>query len=213
MNATGRKMTTSESDVAATARSTSLVPSMAARTGGRPSSSIFLKMFSSTTIASSMTMPTASVRPRSVIVFSVKPSTRIRVKLAMSEAGIDRALMIIAGMLRMKSSTTRLARRLPRMRCSWSAAIEALMKRDSSCICTSVRPAGSCGWSVLSAALRPAMTAIVFCPDWRRMSMRTARWPWTKTADRASSWLSSTCATSATRIGAPPWVATTIWPN
>ena len=125
MNATGRKMTTSDSEVAATASRTSPVPSTAARNGGIPSSSIFRKMFSSTTIASSITIPTASVRPSSVIMFSVKSIARISVKVAMSDAGIASALMIVAGTLRMKSSTTRLARRLPRSRCSSSEAIDS----------------------------------------------------------------------------------------
>ena len=125
MNATGMKITTSESDVAATASRTSPVPSTAARNGGSPSCSIFRKMFSSTTIASSMTIPTASVRPSRVMVFSVKSMTRISVNVAINDAGIASALMIIAGTFRMKARTTRLASRLPRIRCSSSEAIDA----------------------------------------------------------------------------------------
>ena len=51
-------------------------------------------MFSSTTIASSMTMPTASVMPSSVMLFSVKPITRISVKVAMIDAGMASDAMI-----------------------------------------------------------------------------------------------------------------------
>ena len=60
MKATGTKITTSDSVVAMTARPISAVASAAASFGVRPFSSTNLKMFSSTTIASSMTMPVAS---------------------------------------------------------------------------------------------------------------------------------------------------------
>jgi len=57
MNATGRKTAINESDVASTASPTSRVPSTAACIGVRFFSSMKRKMFSSTTTASSMTMP------------------------------------------------------------------------------------------------------------------------------------------------------------
>ena len=210
MNATGRKITISENDVAATASSTSLVPSTAARNGVSPSSSIFLKMFSSTTMASSITMPTASVRPSSVIVLRVRLSARISVKLAISDAGMASELMIVAGMLRMKSRTMRLARMLPTIRCSSSADTDAMMNFESSRVVTMVKPGGSVGWIVLIACLRPSMTVSVFWPDWRRMSMTIARCPETNADCRASASESATFATSATRIGVPPWVAMTM---
>ena len=53
MKATGRKITTSETVVAVTASEISLVPVMAASKGGRRSSSVCRKMFSSTMMASS----------------------------------------------------------------------------------------------------------------------------------------------------------------
>ena len=65
--------------VASTARPMSLVPSMAASTGGSFFSSMKRKMFSSTTMASSMTMPTTSVSASMVIWLSVKPIACISV--------------------------------------------------------------------------------------------------------------------------------------
>ena len=82
-------------------------------------------MFSSTTIASSMTMPTASVSASSVMLLSVKSMARISVKVAMIEAGIASDEMITARRLRMKNSTTSDASRLPQSRCSSSEAIDA----------------------------------------------------------------------------------------
>ncbi len=61
----------SDSVVAMTARPISLVASTAAIIGFSFFSSMWRKMFSSTTIASSITMPTASASASSVIVFSV----------------------------------------------------------------------------------------------------------------------------------------------
>ena len=82
-------------------------------------------MFSSTTIASSMTIPTASVMPRSVMLFNVKSIARISVNVAMIDAGMASAAMMTARMLRMKNITTIAAKRLPQIRCSSSAATEA----------------------------------------------------------------------------------------
>ena len=64
---------TSERVVAITASAISAVASEAARRGDASSSSTWRKMFSSTTTASSITIPTASTRPSMVRLFSVKP--------------------------------------------------------------------------------------------------------------------------------------------
>ncbi len=82
-------------------------------------------MFSSTTIASSMTMPTASVSASSVMLLSVKSIARISVNVAMIEAGMARAEMMTARTFRMKNMTTSDARRLPHSRCSSSDEIDA----------------------------------------------------------------------------------------
>ena len=65
MNATGKKITTRDSVVATTGRTISLAPVTAASKGGRLSSSMCRKMFSSTMIASSITMPVDRTAPAS----------------------------------------------------------------------------------------------------------------------------------------------------
>ena len=65
--------------VASTARLMSLVPCRAASTGPSFFSSAKRKTFSSTTMASSITMPTTSVSASMVIWFRVKPIICIRV--------------------------------------------------------------------------------------------------------------------------------------
>src|SRR5881296_1612506 len=84
----GTKMMTSEMVVATTASVISLVASIAAVFGNSYFSSMNRTMFSSTTIASSMTMPTASVKPSNVMLLRVKSIALSSVNVAMTEVGI-----------------------------------------------------------------------------------------------------------------------------
>ena len=72
-----------------------------------------------------MTMPTASVMPSSVMLFSVNPMMFMSVNDEMIDAGIASAAMMTARMFRMKNITTIAANRLPKIRCSSSEAIDA----------------------------------------------------------------------------------------
>ena len=130
MNATGRKITTSESVVAMTARPISRVALAAASRGVMPRSSTKRKMFSSTTMASSITMPVASDSASIVMLFSVKPKNFIAVKVPMIEVGMASAAMKVTRMLRMNRKTTMLASRPPRIRCSLMSSNDRRMKRD-----------------------------------------------------------------------------------
>ena len=89
-------------------------------------------MFSSTTIASSMTMPTESVSASIVIRLSVKPMYQISPKVAMIEVGMAIAAMIVERRLARNSSTTSAARIEPTIRCSSTLWIEASMKSEVS---------------------------------------------------------------------------------
>ena len=70
-------------------------------------------MFSSTTIASSITMPTASASASSVIMLSVKPCNHISAKVPMIEIGIASAAMSVLRTLPRNSSTTSAASSAP----------------------------------------------------------------------------------------------------
>ncbi len=78
-------------------------------------------------MASSMTIPTASVNPSSVIEFSVKSIMRMMVNVVTMEVGIAMELMSTVRQSRMKMKTMTLASRLPISRCSSSAATEFLI--------------------------------------------------------------------------------------
>ncbi len=116
MNETGTKITTRLKVVAMTARPISAVAARAASKGPIFFSSMKRKMFSSTTMASSITMPTISTRASMVTLLSVKSSAFIMPKVAITEAGMATAAMTVARQLRMNSSTTRQARMLPSTR-------------------------------------------------------------------------------------------------
>ena len=88
MNETGTKMTTRLSVVAMTARPISAVAARAASNGCIFFSSTKRKMFSSTTMASSITMPTISTSASIVTLLSVKSSAHIMPKVEMTEAGM-----------------------------------------------------------------------------------------------------------------------------
>ena len=119
MNDTGTKITTRLNVVAMTASPISAVAARAASKGCIFFSSIKRKMFSSTTMASSITMPTINTSASIVTLLRVKPSAFIMPKVAMTEVGIATAAIIVARQLRMNSNTTREARMLPRIRCRW----------------------------------------------------------------------------------------------
>ena len=89
-------------------------------------------MFSSTTIASSMTMPTASVSASMVIEFSVKSSYQIRPKVAMIDVGMAMAAMSVERQFQRNTSTTSAARIEPTTRCSSTVSIDARMKSERS---------------------------------------------------------------------------------
>ena len=104
MKDTGTKMTTRRSVVAMTASPMSAVAARAASNGFIRFSSTKRKMFSSTTMASSMTMPTISTRASMVTLFRVKPSAAIMPNAEITDAGMATAAMTVDRQLRMKPS-------------------------------------------------------------------------------------------------------------
>ena len=87
MNAAGMNTAHSTSEIAISALPTSSMLLIAASRGRKPAS-ILRSMFSTTTIASSTTMPTASTSPNRVRLFSVNPNIAITKNVPISEIGI-----------------------------------------------------------------------------------------------------------------------------
>ncbi len=83
-----------------------------------------------TTMASSMTMPTASVNARSERLLSVKPMYWMMANVAIIEVGIDRAAMIVARRLARKKNTMIAAKPPPMIKWCSTASTEVSMKTD-----------------------------------------------------------------------------------
>ena len=147
MKATGRNTAISDSVVARTARPMSRVARTAAAKGFCFFTSTKRTMFSSTTMASSMTIPTARASASSVMMFSVKPIPHISAKVPMMEMGMASAAMRVLRGLPRKISTTSAAKRAPRTRCSLTAATLVRMAPDSSRTTLSTDPGGSVFWT------------------------------------------------------------------
>ena len=124
---TGTKMTTRLSVVAITASPISAVASRAASNGRIFFSSTKRKMFSSTTMASSMTIPTISTSASMVTLLRVNPRAPIMPNVEMTDTGMATPAMNVERQLRMKASTTRHARTLPSTRCRLISCKAALM--------------------------------------------------------------------------------------
>src|ERR1044072_9477924 len=103
MSDTGRKITHRQNVVAMTASPMSAVASYAARMALMRFSSTKRKMFSRTTIASSMTTPTIKTSASIVTPFSVKFIARIIPNVEMTEQGIATAAIKVERQERMNS--------------------------------------------------------------------------------------------------------------
>ena len=105
VNASGAYTATSVSVIVITAKPISRAPRIAAEKGSSPSS-MWRKMFSSITIASSTTRPIASTRASSVRVLMVKPASAIMAKVPIRLTGIVTIGMIDARTVRRKTKIT-----------------------------------------------------------------------------------------------------------
>ena len=212
MKATGKKIAMSETVVATTASTISFDPVTAASQGERFSSSMWRKMFSSTMIASSITMPVETERPSIVTLFSVNPAHRMAKKVAMIEVGMETAAMSAGRQFRhpRKTHTIRLARRAPRMRWCCTSPSARLMKRDWSRTTSIVTSGGSVARRSPSRVLTRSTTATVLVPDCFRTRSDTALFPSRRDSVRGSSSASRTWATSRTRTGPRAVSATTM---
>ena len=105
---TGTNTAQSTSDMATRALPMPAIAFLVASFGPRCSSSIIRSTFSTTTIASSTTIPMASTRASSVMVFSVKPKMSITPKVPTREIGTAIAGTSVAPQLWSERNTTRI---------------------------------------------------------------------------------------------------------
>src|SRR3954462_1305425 len=105
MNATGTKTAVSPNAIAITAGVTSVIARYVASRGLKPCS-IHRSTFSTTTIASSTTMPIASTMPNSDRLFSENPTAFMTASVPISDTGTANSGMIVARQVWRNTSTT-----------------------------------------------------------------------------------------------------------
>ena len=110
MKAVGMKTAQSTSAVATMGPVTSPIARLVASTGERPSR-MFRSTFSTTTIASSTTIPIESTIPKSERLLILNPNKCITAKVPMSETGTATSGMIEARQVWRKTTTTRTTRK------------------------------------------------------------------------------------------------------
>src|SRR5215204_5944608 len=125
-------------------------------------------MFSSTTMASSMTIPTARVSASIVIELRVKPWNQMRPNVATIDVGMAIAAMKVERQFHRNTRTTAAARIEPTIRCSSTLLIDALMNSDMSRTTRMSYPGGTVDAMSWSRSLTESTTWTVFVPDWRR---------------------------------------------
>ena len=115
MNATGIKTAKRTDEMARIENATSLIPSKEASKGFLPSS-IFFMIFSITTMASSIKIPMASVRPMSVRRLRSYPNALIIANVPITDVGIASAETMVAVTFLKKANTIMIDKKAPKIR-------------------------------------------------------------------------------------------------
>ena len=202
MNPTGRNTARIVKVVAITARPISAVPSRAACIGSLPIS-MWRKMFSRTTTASSMRMPMTSDSAISDIMLKVKPAMYMKKNVATTEVGSASAVIRVERQSRMNRKMTSTAMIPPNRMWLRTSRTFSLMKSASlwtGRICRS----GNDGATRASTASTRSVISTVLAPDCLRTANDTASAPSSRVVVSRSSKPSTTVPTSRTRTVEPP---------
>ncbi len=124
MNAVGTNTAPSTSAMAMIGPDTSSIARLVASSGGWPSS-MCRSAFSTTTMASSTTMPMASTRPKSDSVLSEKPRPSMIAKVPISDTGTATSGMIDARQVCRNTTTTMTTSRMASSRVCATALIDS----------------------------------------------------------------------------------------
>ncbi len=124
MNAVGMKTAPSTSAVATIGPVTSFIACRVASTGERPSA-MLRSTFSTTTIASSTTIPIARTRPNSDSALMPKPRALITANVPMSDTGTAASGIMLARQVCRNSTTTTTTSRIASISVSTTALIES----------------------------------------------------------------------------------------
>ena len=126
MNPDGMNTAQRTSAIAISAEPTSSMLLMAASRGRSPAA-MLRSTFSTTTIASSTTMPTASTSPNKVRLLSVKPNSAMKKKVPISDTGMATSGMTAARQVCRNITTTSTTSRMASMIVFWTASTDSWM--------------------------------------------------------------------------------------
>ena len=153
-------------------------------------------MFSTSTVASSTRMPTASARPPSVITLIVCPNRLRTISEVRIESGIEMQTISVERQLPRNSRIIRPVRPAAIAASRTTPLIAALTNTDwSNSWRTSSEP-GSPAVACLSLALMPSTMSSVDASPWRRIGSSEAWLPSFLTMLVCTAWPCRTCATS-----------------
>ncbi len=127
MNATGMKTAHNTSTMAITGPVTSPMALIAASRGGRPSLAMIRSTFSSTTIASSTTMPIARTSPNRVNRLMENPSMYMPANVPMIEIGTAMTGIRVARRFCRNMKTTTTTRMIASMKVKTTSSIDTSM--------------------------------------------------------------------------------------
>ena len=142
MNATGRNTATMQKVVARTGRPISFVPSIAAWRCDLPKP-MWRMMFSRTTMASSIRIPTERLKAISVNTFSVKPNAAITMNAPNTEIGRARPVITVLRQECKNRKTMAMVRQPPSIIVCWTLLTEFWMPRELSRTMSSLTSTGS----------------------------------------------------------------------
>ena len=202
MKRIGMNTATSDSVIDRIVKPISRLPSRAAWNGGFPIST-WRTMFSSITMASSTTKPTARVSAMSERLSRLKSSRYITLKVPTTDIGSARLGMTVAETLRRKRKITITTRHSVSINVSFTSRTDARMDSERSHSVRRSTDAGSWGFSCSTSCCTASDTPTVLVPGWRCTASTMPRTPEIQLADLSFWTLSTTCATSSRRTGDP----------
>ena len=154
-------------------------------------------------IASSTTMPMASVSASSVRLLIENPRKYITANVDTIDVGMANAGMIVARMFLRNTKMMSTTRTAATMSVSSASVIERFTKTEPSNARWIEMPGGSAAWMAGSSAMTASATSMRLAFDCRTMPMATACVPLYRRALRSSSGPSSTRPMSFSLIGWP----------
>ncbi len=203
-NRIGMKTATREMVIERIVKPISLAPSSAARQAVFPIS-MWRTMFSSITMASSTTKPTAKVSAISERLSRLYPSRYITAKVPTRDMGSARLGITVAVRFLRNRKITITTRQMVRSSVNFTSVTDSLMNNERSKRTSTLTDAGSCARRSSTRRRTPSATSTVLVPGCFWTARTIPREPLNQAATRLSWTPSITWPTSWSRTGGAPF--------